>query len=140
VRIFLDANILFSAAKSAGAVRELLARAQSAGHVLCADTYVVAEAHRNLFAKAPEGLSAFDAMLIRISVARFSPSELPEQLAAELPAKDQPVLAAAVRLRCDALLTGDRRHFGGLYGRVVEGVAVHSPLTLAQALEFVKPD
>jgi predicted nucleic acid-binding protein len=138
MRIFLDANILFSAAKSAGAVRELLARTQAAGHALCADAYVVAEARRNLEAKAEEGVPMLDAMLARIEVAGFQATALPDDVAALLPEKDQPVLAAAVRLRCDALVTGDRKHFGALYGRRVDGVVVHSPLTLAQALGLTR--
>jgi hypothetical protein len=32
-----------------------------------------------------------------------------------LPDKDQPVLAAAIRLRCNVLVTGDRTHFGAGY-------------------------
>ncbi len=136
MRIFLDANILFSAAKSAGAVRELLARSQTAGHALCADAYVVAEAQRNLAVKAPEGLPAFDAMLAHIEVAGFEATALPAEVVSLLPEKDRPVLAAAIRLRCGALVTGDRAHFGALYGRHVEGVAIHSPLSLAHALGF----
>ena len=44
MRVFLDANILFSAAKSVGAVRELLVRARAAGMEQCADAYVIEEA------------------------------------------------------------------------------------------------
>jgi predicted nucleic acid-binding protein len=138
VRVFLDANILFSAAKSAGAVRELLALAEAAGHTLCVDAYVAAEAQRNLSLKDSLTRTALDAMLARIDVARYETSKLPIAIAALLPAKDQPVLAAAIRLRCDALVTGDRTHFGPLYGRVDQGVAVHSPRSLAEALGFVR--
>jgi hypothetical protein len=49
------------------------------------------------------------------------------------------VLAAAVRLRCDALVTGDRTHFGVLYGRSVLGMAVHAPRSLAQAIGLIPP-
>jgi hypothetical protein len=41
VRIFLDANVLFSAAKSDGFVRRLLELLLADGHVLCADGYVL---------------------------------------------------------------------------------------------------
>jgi hypothetical protein len=44
------------------------------------------------------------------------------------------VLAAAIRHRCDALVTGDRTHFGRLYGKVIHGVAIHSPRSIAEAL------
>jgi|FLYL01.1.fsa_nt_gi predicted nucleic acid-binding protein len=61
-------------------------------------------------------------------------AELVAWAQAHLPAKDAPVLAAAVASRADALVTGDRRHFGGFYGRTLEGVAV---LGLREALERV---
>ena len=42
MRVFLDANILFSAAKSDGAVRALLRLLVERGHEAVADAYVVA--------------------------------------------------------------------------------------------------
>jgi len=137
VRIFLDANVLFSAAQSAGAVRALLERAEAAGHALCADTYAAAEARRNLQWKAPETIAVLTALLARIELAGFEASPVPAEVATVLPAKDQPVLAAAIRLHCHVLVTGDRTHFGPLYGRVVKGVAVHSPRSLAAVLGFI---
>lgn len=134
MRIFLDANILFSASKSDGAVRELLARAVGAGHSLCADGYVAAEAHRNLEAKAPSGLPSLDGLIGRLELAVYRHDTLAHEAASLLPEKDRPVLAAAVRMRCDVLVTGDRTHFGQLYGRTVLGVEIHSPHSLAEAL------
>lgn len=54
LRIFLDANILFSAAKSNGAVRQLLHDLHADGHVLVADRYVVTEAQRNIATKSTD--------------------------------------------------------------------------------------
>jgi hypothetical protein len=51
-----------------------------------------------------------------------------------LPEKDRTVLAAAMRLRCDALVTGDRTHFGPGYGKLFGGVTIHSPRSLAEQL------
>lgn len=134
MRIFLDANVLFSAAKSAGAVRTLLGLLEAAGHTLCADDYVVAEARRNLEAKGPGALHSLDALLARIEVAGFRRDEPDPQVAALLPEKDRPVLAAAIRLGCHALMTGDRTHFGRLYGQSVRGVTIHSPRSLYEAV------
>jgi len=134
MRIFLDANILFSAAKSDGAVRELLARLRAGGHALYADGYVVAEARRNLEVKGAAAVDALGALLAQIEVAPFQASALPRDAAALLPEKDHPVLAAAIRLTCDALVTGDRTHFGALYGKVINGVKIHSPRSLAEEL------
>lgn len=43
-----------------------------------------------------------------------------------LPAKDTPILAAAIAARVDILVTGDRRHFGALFGQEIEQVRVLS--------------
>lgn len=134
MRVFLDANVLFSAAKSDGAVRALLAHLVATGHTLVVDGYVVAEARRNLVVKGPQSLRKLDELLQAAEVSAYRALQLPPDLATRLPAKDRPVLAAAIRLRCDALVTGDRTHFSALYGSVPHGVAVHSPRSLAEAL------
>lgn len=89
------------------------------------------EARRNLAAKAPDALIAFEVLLKRL---RISPAQAPGpalKLVNWLPEKDRTVLAAALRLRCDALVTGDRTHFGPGYGKSFGGVAIHSPRSLA---------
>ncbi len=130
MRIFLDANILFSAAKSDGAVRQLLRRTMDAGHDCWTDPYVEAEARRNLEAKAPKSVAVLERLLAECHSAPFRPitPELDQDLAA-LHEKDRPVLAAAIRLGCEVLITGDKTHFGSLYGERVRGVVVHSPAT-----------
>lgn len=134
MRVFLDANVLFSAAKSDGAVRALLTRCLAAGHTLVADGYVIGEARRNLQSRGPEAVTALAVLLTTVETAPYRPTILPRNLAALLPEKDRPVMGAALRLHCDALVTGDRTHFGALYGSVRHGVAVHSPRSLAGAL------
>lgn len=135
MRVFLDANVLFSAAKSDGAVRALLRLLLERGHTGVVDSYVVAEARRNLQAKGGDAIDVLDALLTHLEQAPAAPVVL--ALAVELgwlPEKDRPVLAAAIRLHCDVLVTGDRTHFGAAYGRSFSGVAVHSPRSLAQRL------
>lgn len=134
MRIFLDANILFSAARADGAVRQLLALCEGAGHELWADAYVVEEARRNLAAKTPGGLRVLNAMAARISIGGLiaGNSLLPDTLI--LPEKDRPVLAAAIHHRCNILVTGDRTHFGPLYGTTIRGVTVLSPAMLAESI------
>jgi len=44
------------------------------------------------------------------------------------------VLGAAIQGGCGALITGDRTHFGPLFGTVVEGVVIQSPAEAAEAL------
>ena len=137
MRVFLDANILFSAAKSDGAVRELLHRLLRAGHPLCADTYVVEEARRNLLRKGREAIATLDEMLASVEVAPYRRHELPAAIAERIDGKDRPVLAAAIASRCEALVTGDRMHFGAPYGEVLAGVRIESPRSLAERLKLV---
>ncbi|MFO1510868.1 MAG: PIN domain-containing protein [Steroidobacteraceae bacterium] len=134
MRIFLDANVLFSAAKSAGAMRAMLELLLDSGHDCCVDAYVVEEARRNLAAKSSEALQALSGLLVRMQVAGAHPHRSADPAVLALPEKDRPVLEAAIRLRCDALVTGDRTHFGRLYGKTIEGVTIHSPRTLAVEL------
>lgn len=132
-RIFLDANILFSASKGAGAVRELLFLLRRASHEIRIDEYVTEEARRNLAAKAPAGLEYLHEFLQGVSIVPLAPA-LARRSAAKLPDKDAPVLDAAIRSACDLLVTGDKTHFGRLYGARVEGVEIVSPAMLAATL------
>lgn len=134
MRVFLDANVLFSAAKSDGAVRELLLLLEQSGHQCCVDAYVIEEARRNLGAKAPDRISVLETLLLRMKRAGVQRIDPALEASLPLPAKDRPVLAAAIHQGCDALVTGDRTHFGALYGRTIHGVVIHSPRSLAQAL------
>jgi hypothetical protein len=95
---------------------------------------VAEEARRNLAAKAPGGLAVLEALLARINVAGVQLHETVAEAALRLPEKDRPVLAAAMRLQCEALVTGDRSHFGAFYGKTLGGVTVHSPRSLAEML------
>lgn len=134
MRVFLDANILFSAAKSDGAVRTLFNLLVDARHECWVDDYVVVEAHRNLAAKYPDALDVLAKLLKRTCVNPAQAPGIELKLVNWLPEKDRPVLAAALRLRCDVLVTGDRTHFGPAYGEVVGGVAIHSPRSLVKLL------
>ena len=134
MRIFLDANILFSTGKSHGAIRRLLELLLDAGHDCVADGYVIEEARRNLAVKAPDELAALEDLLSRCEVAGFRPPAPEFDPGVELPDKDMPVIAAAIRMECTVLVTGDKTHFGALYGVTIDGVTIHSPRSLAEAL------
>lgn len=131
MRIFLDANILFSAAKSAGAVHSLVAQLRNAGHTLVVDAYVIGEAKRNLETKFPKTCGDFESILLKMEAMSGVCPALPDGIASDLPQKDRPVLAAAIHHRCEILMTGDKAHFGSLYGQTIHGVTIHSPASLA---------
>lgn len=102
------------------------------GHALVADAYVVEEARRNLAAKFPEAAEALVTLLRQVEIGATASSPLKPEIAPHLPAKDRPVLAAAIKHQCQVLLTGDKTHFGPFYGQKLEGVEIHSPSSLAQ--------
>ena len=74
MRIFLDANILFSAANPSGSIRQLLNIARGAGHECWADEHVIREAHRNLFLKQREHVADFERLLREIQCATKLPN------------------------------------------------------------------
>jgi len=134
MRIFLDANILFSAARSNGAIRELLTLRDRSGHKCRADAYAIEAARSNVLAKAPDARPVLERVLSRVTTPAVRRVDLALEASLRLPAKDRAVLAAAILDTCDALVTGDRSHFGSLYGRTIHGVAIHWPRSLAEAL------
>ena len=133
MRIFLDANVLFSAAKSDGAVRQLLDELRRRGHELWADAYVLEEARRNIGLKAPKAASELEALMGQVRLAPMAAGPK-RSTPLPLPDKDQPVLEAAIRIGCDILVTGDRTHFGRLYGTAIEGVEILAPAAAAERL------
>jgi uncharacterized protein len=133
MRIFLDANVLFSAAKSDGAVRELLSLLRARGHALFADAYVAEEARRNIALKAEDRVGALEKLLAEVSMVATGRAAIGTGKI-DLPEKDLPVLDAAARGRCDVLVSGDKTHFGSLFGTSVAGVTVLSPAQVAERL------
>jgi predicted nucleic acid-binding protein len=129
VRLFLDANVLFTAAhnpkgRSAGIFE--LARAGVCS--LVTSPHALEEARRNLQLKYPPAMGALEQLLRPVSVEPEAPSkDVAWALERGLPLKDAPILAAAAQARCDVLVTGDRTDFGHLYGTRLRGLEVLSP-------------
>lgn len=136
MRVFLDSNVLFSACLlSDDRQYAFFALARRNRCRLLGSGRVLDETTRNLALKAPQGLKSL-ADLGRLLILSTDPSaELIRWAVTQgLPAKDAPILAAAVQARADLLVTGDRRHFGPLFGRTLKGVRV---LSLADGLAAV---
>jgi len=136
MRVFLDANILFSAAYSDNSNASRLFGLQAVG--LCqlfASAYALDEARRNIAAKRPQQSAALEVFAGQLLLMpEPSPGLTEEAVRLGLPAKDAPVLAAAIAGKADVLVTGDRAHFGPLYNQTVAGVSV---LRLADALSLL---
>ena len=126
MRLFLDANILFSAAWKEDASARLLFELDAAG--LCRLTtsrLAVEEARQNILRKRPERQDFLETLIARVNVGPDPAAEHLQQASRHgLPDKDIPILAAAIAQRADRLVTGDRRDFGHLYGQRIEGLAI----------------
>jgi predicted nucleic acid-binding protein len=136
VRLFLDANVLFSAAQNAEGRAAALFRLAGRGYcALIASPHAIEETRRNLELKHPKLLPRLERLLRAVVVCPECSPENAEWARAEvLPDKDAPILGAAAQAGADLLVTGDRTHFGRLYGRSLRGVLVATP---AEALARV---
>ena len=123
--IFLDANILFSAAYRPDAGLRRLWTLENVEIITSA--YAVEEARRNL--DTPEQRAALEELLSAVKVLAPLPQDTSQLLPSgvNLPDKDRPILLAAIRARATHLLTGDGKHFGEYYGQTVEGVHILQP-------------
>ncbi len=121
-RVFLDANVLFSAAWRDGAGLLRLWQLPETG--LLTSHYAAEEARRNL--ESEEQRERLRRLMATVNlVSEGLHGQLPDQV--QLPAKDQPILLAAIQARASHLLTGDKQHFGALYGQVIAGVLILRP-------------
>jgi len=120
--VFLDANVLFSAAYSSDAGLQRLWELPDVR--LVSSDYAVQEARRNLATgDQQERLAGLVADMWL--VASMPDVELPHRVV--LPDKDQPILRAAIGAGASHLLTGDFAHFGEFYGSTVGGVLILPP-------------
>ena len=129
MRIFLDANVLFSASHSGSAIGRLIVAAMQKATVVTSDL-ACAEARRNLSLKRPAWSSIFEALVQQIEVTPSTVFPLPVTLAD----KDIPILCAAVRAECRYLVTGDRRDFDKLFDHTVHDVTAITPVRLAELM------
>ncbi len=131
MRLFLDANVLFSAARNPdGRAAAILALAGQGLCELLTSPHAVEEARRNLSLKHPDRAARLDEVLRAVVIGReASPPGVAWALAQDLPPKDAPILAAAADAQADLLVTGDLTHFGHLYGKTIRGLKVVTPAT-----------
>lgn len=121
-RVFVAANILFSACRPGPALGGLLFRlGQEERLVTCA--LAIEEAARNLEKKRPQWFPRL--ALFIPTIQRVPLGECPDDIS--LPANDGMLLGAAIAAGCAIFLTGDCGDFGHLYGRVIVGVRVLPP-------------
>jgi predicted nucleic acid-binding protein len=120
-RVFLDANVLFSAAYREAPGLLALWRLKDVN--LLTSGYAAEEARRNLDTSAR--CARLERLLTDVEIVAEAPGvPLPD---VRLPEKDEPILRAAVAAGATDLLTGDLRDFGSLFGKTIVGVLVQTP-------------
>jgi len=120
--LFLDANVLFSAAfrPDAGIVKLW----KLSGVKLVTSAYALEEAWINLGPGDQRNRLERLAKSLQI-LGGYSEQPLPPGI--KLPEKDRPILQAAISAQATHLLTGDLTHFGRYYGRAISGVRILPP-------------
>jgi len=121
-RVFLDANVLFSAAYRAGA--GLLRLWKLRDVELVTSGYALEEARRNL--EESEQRERLDHLVRSVTLVP-EPESRPLPSDVDLPPKDRPILLAAIGARATHLLTGDIRDFGRYLGNSLQGVLILTP-------------
>ena len=110
MRLFLDANVLFTAAHNPGGKAALVIDLGKQGHwAIATSAYASEEARRNLERKFPRLPDRLKELLRDIELTEHHPDlRFPPALAE----KDRPIFQAAVACGATHLLTGDLKDFG----------------------------
>jgi uncharacterized protein len=130
-RVFLDANVLFSAAYSRSSELRRLWALEDV--VLLSSAYAVTEAVRNVPPTLRDDLNFLVGFTIIVDTP--TPEELPIPPGLDVPPKDAPIFRAAIGAAASHLLTGDKRHFGPYFGQRFAGVLIISPRAYLESRE-----
>lgn len=121
-RIFLDANVLFSAAYRPKAGLTKLWTLKDVE--LITSYYALEEARTNLQEQLQRARLNRLIGTLRV-ISEVIDQSLPQQVT--LPKKDRPILLAAIHAQATHLLTGDITHFGKYYRKTIQGVLILPP-------------
>jgi predicted nucleic acid-binding protein len=109
-QLFLDANVMFTAAHNPSGKAALIIELAAAGYWrLITSQLAVTEARRNLERKYPSALPNLDQWLKNLTIITGGNGD---SCSIDLPLKDRPIFEAALLGQATHLLTGDIRHFG----------------------------
>ena len=118
MRLFLDANVLFTAAHNPRGKAALTIELGKKGYwTLATSRYASEEARRNLERKIPQFQQRLSSLLQGIQLVEHRP-EL--RFPPSLVEKDRPIFQAALAFHATHLLTGDLRDFGPFMNRPEE--------------------
>ena len=115
MRVFLDANVIFTATHNPRGKAAFVIELGAAGHfLLFTSDAALREAERNLTIKYPGSLPLLAALTGRIAL---STADLSAPFPDGLPARDAIIFQAAMSCHATHFLTGDLRHFGPFMNR-----------------------
>lgn len=115
MRVFLDANVLFTAAHNPRGKAAFIIELGAAGYfLLFTSDAALIEAERNLAAKYPHSLPFLEALMHNITLVT---ADLSAAFPDGLPVSDAFIFQAARSCRSPHFLTGDLRHFGPFMNR-----------------------
>lgn len=133
-RLFLDANVLFTAAHNPeGKAAFIISLGTEGAWRVCTSAFAVEEARRNLAAKYPAAEKRLDRLLSVVSVFREQPDA---PYPGGLDEKDRPIFQAAHACHASHLVTGDIAHFGALMNKPEKTLRI-TMLTPAQFLNLL---
>ena len=127
MKLFLDANILFTAAHNPAGKSAFIIELGVDGYFeLVTCELAVEEASRNLDLKFPKARKQLDTFLNKIE---SKPTVTKGRCPVELPEKDRPILLSAIHSKATHLVTGDVRDFGKYMNRpnLTAGVILQTP-------------
>ncbi len=121
-RVFLDANILFSAAYNDNSKLQKIWQIKTV--ILVTSDYVMAEARRNIDHKKPQSLPCLKQLLAGLQAV---PTPAAYNLPMVMNDKDAPVVAAAYAAHCHLFVSGDHSAFAPFYGHTIAGMTFLRP-------------
>ena len=130
-RVFLDANVLFSAAYKKTRLRTLWTLPNI---TLLSSSYAVTEAETNLARERSEAVKELEELLETVTIVKVSNTQTRWPSVAALEKKDHPILLAAISAKATHLLSGDQKHFGHFFGTKVEEVLILPPAQYFQKI------
>jgi len=128
-RLFLDANILFSASYREDAGVAVLWSIENVS--LFSSPYAIEEAKRNFVDQAQRKRLERLIPTVHVVQAASAPEAIRREI--DLPEKDWPILGGAIAAEATHLITGDLKHFGPYFGKQIHGILVFPPADYLRA-------
>jgi predicted nucleic acid-binding protein len=122
-RVFLDANVLFSTVYRPDSKFRMLWSFKEVE--LITSLYALAETQRNL--QTSQQKKDLENLAKKMTILETYPDTHSALNKIQLHEKDVPILLGAIAAKATHLLTGDKMHFGKLYGKSIEGVLILPP-------------